>query len=151
MRRAFLEHRECEAEYVTNSLGSFRDAAWAFISGLRRSLSVEQNADRRIGHRMRRLEGAVRGGAEFAIVLRDITPPVATDPAKRGMMAIRNLGAPYEGLDEPVRITISMGIARLRPGESASSWIERAGRALYQAKEGGRGRIEVDPIDLDES
>lgn len=284
LRRAFREHRESEAEYVTSSLHAFRDAAWAFVSGLRRSLTVEQSSDRRIGHRMRRLEGAVRsgdadkikdeaqetvtllteflsergarheaqitemaarlqglrdeldsvrkqaaidsltqiynrsafdeqiereidlatlfgkrgcllmididhfkwvndthghpcgdavlrevaqtlkrcfmrrddfvaryGGEEFAIVLRDITLPVARDVSERGMVGIRNLEIPYPGLDEPLRITISMGIARLRQGETASSWIERADRALYQAKNAGRDRVEVDPIDLDEA
>ena len=284
LRRAFREHRQSEAEYVTRSLNAFRDAAWAFVSGLRRSLTVEQSSDRRIGHRMRRLEGAVRsgdagrikdeaqetvtllteflaergarheaqitemasrleglrdeldnvrkqaaidsltqiynrsafdeqiereidlatlfgkrgcllmididhfkwvndthghpcgdavlkevaqtlkrcfmrrddfvaryGGEEFAIVLRDITMPVARDVAERGMVGVRNLEIPYPGLEEPLRITISMGIARLRQGETASSWIERADRALYQAKDAGRDRVEVDPIDLEEA
>jgi len=283
LRRAFREHRRSESEYVTSSLHAFRDAAWAFVSGLRRSLTVEQSSDRRIGHRMRRLEGAVRsgdadkikdeaqqtvallteflsergarheaqitemaarleglrdeldsvrkqaaidsltqiynrsafdeqiereidlatlfgkrgcllmididhfkwindthghpcgdtvlrevaqtlkrcfmrrddfvaryGGEEFAIVLRDITLPVARDVAERGMMGVRNLEIPYPGLEEPLRITISMGIARLRQGETDSSWIERADRALYQAKNAGRDRVGVDPVDLDE-
>lgn len=44
-----------------------------------------------------------------------------------------------------------MGLARLRPGETAASWVERADRALYRAKEAGRDRIEVDPVDLDEA
>ena len=44
----------------------------------------------------------------------------------------------------------SIGIARLRSGETASAWIERADRALYQAKNGGRDRVEVDPIDVEE-
>ena len=66
------------------------------------------------------------------------------------MGAIRLLEVHRDGHPEPLRITASMGIARLRPGETAASWIERADRALYQAKNGGRDRIEVDPIDLDE-
>ena len=284
LRRAVKDHRVSENDYVTRSLGDFRDAAWAFISGLRRSLTVEQSADRRIGHRMRRLEGAVRagepdrikneaqetvsllteflaergqrhqeqiqqmaarldclrdeldnvrkqaaidavtkiynraafdeqvereidlatlfgtrgclimvdldhfkwvndthghpcgdavlrqvadaltrcfmrkddfvaryGGEEFAIVLRDIDLPTARDVAERGMMTVRNLEILYEGLEEPIRVTASMGIARLRSGETSTSWIERADRALYQAKDGGRDRIEVDPVDLDEA
>ena len=284
LRRSLLAHRESESDYVTRSLGEFREAAWAFMSSLRRSLTVEQNSDRRIGHRMRRLEGAVRGGdsakikseaqetvslltefladrgtrhqaqiqemadrlaglrdeldsvrkqaaidavtqiynrsafdeqiereidlatlfgkrgclimvdidhfkwvndnhghpcgdavlrhvgetltrcfmrrddfvaryggEEFVIVLRDITTPVAVEIAERGMVAIRNLEIPWEGLDEPIRITASMGLARLRSGEASASWIERADRALYQAKNGGRDRVEVDAIDLEEA
>lgn len=284
LRRALLDHREHETEYVRGSLGQFRDAAWAFVSGLRRSLTIEHNSDRRIGHRMRRLEGAVRsgdaakikgeaqetvtllteflaergerhqtqisemaarleglrdeldsvrkqaaidsltqlynrasfdeqiereidlatlfgkrgclmmididhfkwvndthghpagdkviqkvaetlqrcfmrkddfvaryGGEEFVIVLRDIALPVARDVSERGMTALRNLEVELDGVEEPLRITVSMGIARLRLGETADSWIERADRALYQAKDAGRDRVEVDAIDLEEA
>ena len=62
LRRAVEEQRVAENEYVTRSLGDFREATWSFISSLRRSLTIEQAADHRIGHRMRRLEGAVRSG-----------------------------------------------------------------------------------------
>ena len=55
LRRAVKEHRVSENDYVTRSLGDFREAAWSFISGLRRTLTVEQTENRRIGHRMRRL------------------------------------------------------------------------------------------------
>lgn len=281
LRRAFREHRKQEVGYVTTSLNDFREASWAFIGSLRRTLTVEQSSDRRLGHRMRRLEGAVRGGEpdrikseaqetvtlltefladrgarhqaqiaemasrleslrdeldsvrakaaidpvtkiynrasfdeqierevdlatlfgkrgclmmididhfkwvndthghpcgdevlrsvaetlnrcyqrrddfvaryggeEFVIVLRDITLPVARDVAERGMDAVRRMEVEFPGVEEPIRVTASIGIARLRSGETASSWIERADRALYQAKDGGRDRIEVDPIDL---
>lgn len=58
LRRAFPEHRKQEAGYVTTSLNDFREASWAFLGSLRRSLTVEQSSDRRLGHRMRRLESA---------------------------------------------------------------------------------------------
>lgn len=282
LRRAFRDHRVAEARYVTTALVEFREATWAFISGLRRSLSAEQAADRRIAHRMRRLEGAVRGGdpvkikseaqdtvtmltellaergtrhqeqiatmasrlealraeldsvraqaaldavtlvynrasfdeqierevdlatlfgkrgclimvdidhfkwvndthghptgdhvlremagtltrcfkrkddfvaryggEEFAVVLRDLDIATARMVAERAMGTIRLLEIEREDLAEPIRITASMGIARLRSGETAAGWIERADRALYQAKHGGRDRIELDPIDLE--
>jgi diguanylate cyclase (GGDEF)-like protein len=281
LRLALRDHRSAERDYVTTSLGDFRDATWSFISGLRRSLSVEQSSDRRISHRMRRLEGAVRkgdpgaikreaqetvslltefltergtrhqeqitqmagrleglrdeldnvrkqaaidpvtqifnraafdeqierevdlatlfgkrgcllmididhfkwvndthghscgdevlkqfastlsrcfmrrddfvaryGGEEFVVVLRELELPVATDVAERGMNAIRNLEVHYGEMEQPIRMTASVGIARLRTGETASAWVERADRALYQAKNAGRDRIEVDAIDL---
>ncbi len=284
LRLALRDHRESEARYVTTSLGHFRDATWSFISALRRSLTAEQSSDRRIAHRMRRLEGAVRngepdaikteaqqtvallteflsergtrhveqisematrleglrdeldsvraqaaidpvtqifnrasfdeqierevdlatlfgkysclvmvdidhfkwvndthghpcgdetlkqvaatlsrcfmrrddfvaryGGEEFAIVLRDIDLPTAADVAERGMTAIRNLEVLFGEMEEPIRLTASMGVARLRKGETATSWVERADRALYQAKDAGRDRIELDPIDLGEA
>lgn len=281
LRRAFRDHRKHEVDYVTASLSDFREASWAFIGSLRRSLTVEQTSDRRLGHRMRRLEGAVRGGdavrikseaqetvsllteflaergnrhqaqitemasrleslrdeldsvraqaaidavtkiynrasfdeqierevdlatlfgkrgclmmididhfkwvndthghpcgdevlrrvaetlnrcyqrkddfvaryggEEFAIVLRDISLPIARDVAERGMDAVRRMEIEYPGVEEPIRVTASIGIARLRSGETARSWVERADRSLYQAKDAGRDRIEVDEIDL---
>ena len=90
------------------------------------------------------------GGEEFAVVLRDLNLATARTVAERAMGTIRLMEITREGLPEPIRITASMGIARLRPGETAGAWIERADRALYQAKNGGRDRIEVDPIDLEE-
>ena len=71
------------------------------------------------------------GGEEFAILLRGIDLPTATDVAERSMATVRHLEIPYGDLVEPIRITASMGIARLRVGETAVSWIERADRALY--------------------
>lgn len=283
LRRAVRDQRVAEYDYVTKSLHDFRDAAWSFISSLRRTLTVEQNADRRIGHRMRRLEGAVRsgepekikgeaqetvsllteflagrgaryreqiqqmasrlenlrdeldsvreraaidpvtkvynraafdeqierevdlatlfgwrsclimvdidhfkwvndnhghpcgdavlrevadtltrsfmrqddfvaryGGEEFAVVLRDIDLPTALDVVERGMATIRYQEILHGDSDEPIRITASMGIAHLRRGETAAAWIDRADRALYQAKDAGRDRIAVDPVDLEE-
>jgi len=98
---------------------------------------------------MRRDDFVARyGGEEFVIVLRELELPTATDVAERGMNALRNLEVFFGQMEEPIRMTASMGIARLRQGETAASWVERADRALYQAKNAGRDRIEVDPIDL---
>lgn len=88
-------------------------------------------------------------GEEFAMVLRDIDLLTARDVAERGMATLCGLEINNGDLAEPIRIPASMGIARLRSGAGASSWIERADRARYQAMTGGRDRIEVDPIDLD--
>ena len=101
---------------------------------------------------MRRDDFVARyGGEGFAVLLRNIDLPTATDVAERGMATVRRLEIPYGDQEEPIRITASMGIARLRVGKAAASWIERADRALYQAKDDVRDRIEVDPIDLDEA
>ena len=42
-------------------------------------------------------------------------------------------------------ITVSIGVAEHRCGESASDWFERVDAALYQAKLEGRNRVQVDP------
>ena len=41
---------------------------------------------------------------------------------------------------EQLKVTASMGIAQHRPNESTRDWLERADKALYAAKSGGRNR-----------
>jgi diguanylate cyclase len=45
------------------------------------------------------------------------------------------------------RVTISIGVASLRPGDTAATLIERADTCLYAAKRHGRNRVicEADP------
>ena len=45
---------------------------------------------------------------------------------------------PFEGLHH---VTVSIGIAEYRPGETVSSLIGRADEALYGAKHAGRNRV----------
>ena len=40
-------------------------------------------------------------------------------------------------------VTISLGVAELRPGESAGDWMHRADEALYRAKRAGRNKISL--------
>jgi len=39
-------------------------------------------------------------------------------------------------------LTVSIGVAALRAGETAASWLARSDRALYVAKNSGRDRVE---------
>ncbi len=77
------------------------------------------------------------GGEEFLVVL-----PI-TRAGEAGELAER-LRARVEGLQVadrhqcPVRVTLSIGIARLGVGETGSTWIKRADEALYRAKNAGR-------------
>jgi two-component system cell cycle response regulator len=48
---------------------------------------------------------------------------------------------PVQCADKLIRVTVSMGIAQFRGGESRDAWIERADRAMYKAKKLGRNRI----------
>ena len=48
------------------------------------------------------------------------------------------------GLCDGLRLSISVGVARARPGETWASLMHRADMALYEAKAGGRNRIEAD-------
>jgi diguanylate cyclase len=51
--------------------------------------------------------------------------------------------------EEISSITISIGVAELRPGEAADNLIDRCDRALYRAKREGRNRVMTEK-DLDE-
>jgi diguanylate cyclase (GGDEF)-like protein len=46
-----------------------------------------------------------------------------------------------------VPITVSVGLAQWADGESLDAVVERADRALYDAKHSGRDRVEVDGND----
>jgi diguanylate cyclase (GGDEF)-like protein len=81
------------------------------------------------------------GGEEFAVILWDVALPRARSAAERLLSAVRGLKVQCEG--SPVAVTVSIGIAEVGAAESAQRWIERADRALYQAKHEGRDRLEV--------
>lgn len=76
------------------------------------------------------------GGEEFAILLPDT--PVAEIPAlcNRALEAVRILRIALG--EEELKTTISVGAANLRRGETPKQWLERADKALYAAKNGGR-------------
>ena len=79
------------------------------------------------------------GGEEFAVIL----PATSLDHA---LGLANTLGAAVKGRRMLLkstgrdlgRITVSLGVARYRPGESASDLVRRADAALYAAKNRGR-------------
>jgi diguanylate cyclase (GGDEF)-like protein len=62
--------------------------------------------------------------------------------AERVLFAVRDLTIRYE--EDQLRVSISVGLASLHPGEEAQSWLKRADAALYRAKEEGRDRLVMD-------
>lgn len=94
------------------------------------------------------LEGATRrsdrlfrlGGEEFVLLLPGAEPEIL---AHVGTMLARAVATEVECAGEPV--TVSVGITPLLPGDTAATWLQRADRAMYQAKREGRNRAAVDP------
>jgi diguanylate cyclase len=84
---------------------------------------------------------ARHGGDELAVVLRETTLKEGQQLADRLLRAVRAIPTDREGGRYP--LTLSVGIAALSPGEEARQWIDRADKALYQAKRDGRDRIVV--------
>ncbi len=80
------------------------------------------------------------GGEEFAVVLADTPLSTGLELADRlrEILATRHLRT--RDRTSIGQITLSLGLAELRPGEPLDHWVERADRALYAAKRAGRDR-----------
>ncbi|MFG1347342.1 diguanylate cyclase [Xanthobacter autotrophicus DSM 431] len=80
------------------------------------------------------------GGEEFAVLLANVGCEGAEAVADRIMAAVGQLAEPHGG--SPFgRLTVSIGLATLEPGETADALLRRADGALYDAKRTGRNRI----------
>jgi len=77
------------------------------------------------------------GGEEFIVVL----PHTRQEGARQCAERIRSATAdePFDGL---FRVTLSVGLAEYRLGESIEETLRRADRAMYSAKQNGRNRVE---------
>lgn len=80
------------------------------------------------------------GGEEFLALLPGQDVEHAAIAAERLRQAVRNLAVEHPA-GGPV--TISGGVAGLRPGESAEQLLARADAALYEAKQAGRDRVGI--------
>ena len=82
------------------------------------------------------------GGEEFVIVLGQAGIAAGVDLALEICHRLRSQRLVKRGSGEVVgQVTISVGVAQYRPGESAHDLVERADRALYEAKRTGRDRV----------
>lgn len=82
------------------------------------------------------------GGEEFAAVLLDTTSEQMIRLTERLLESVRQLIVKHGPHD--VKVTLSVGLAALRPGEAVSSWIARADAALYRAKREGRDSYQLE-------
>ncbi|WP_424195676.1 diguanylate cyclase [Ampullimonas aquatilis] len=108
-----------------------------------------QTGDNALRHMSAVLKKAIRptdhliryGGEEFVIML----PETDLEFAYRVMIRVqRELSqTPFAHQETTIRITFSAGIAKLDQDEGLEGIIERADRAMYQAKKAGRNRVEL--------
>jgi diguanylate cyclase (GGDEF)-like protein len=83
------------------------------------------------------------GGEEFVLVL----PSTALDPAELVAERVREELAGLsikDGNGDPIPVTASFGVAAYGGGETLEQMIDRADRAMYLAKSGGRNRVVCD-------
>lgn len=91
---------------------------------------------------MRDVDFAARwGGEEFLAVLPDTDPAGARLVAERIRTRIEAMG--FEVGGDTYRLSMTLGVATLQPGEGAEQAIARADAALYEGKRGGRNRVVV--------
>lgn len=80
------------------------------------------------------------GGEEFLIALQNTDQQAAQALIERLREGLASTVLTQAGQD-PVRVTASFGIAQLDPDVSVEISIERADKALYEAKGAGRNRV----------
>ncbi|MCC7367773.1 MAG: diguanylate cyclase [Chloroflexi bacterium] len=83
------------------------------------------------------------GGDELVAILPRTSAADSTRLATRFLESIRQVTVNSDS--QPFRITSSMGLAELKRGESQAVWLDRADRALYEAKAAGRDRLVIAP------
>jgi diguanylate cyclase len=86
------------------------------------------------------------GGEEFAVLLPNTDREGATRALEKVRKRTEKSSFHSDGRTLPMP-TFSAGISLYKPGETPSSLIERADKALYQAKRMGRNRIELAEAD----
>lgn len=94
-----------------------------------------------------RMQGAVRnfdtvgryGGEEFLIVMDSTDIESAYEIAER--VRYRVASSPIKTRSAEVKMTVSLGLAELRPDDDIDSLVKRADEALYKAKNRGRNQV----------
>jgi diguanylate cyclase len=97
---------------------------------------------------LRKNDTAARyGGEEFLLILSGtgLRDAVAVGEKIRRSMTLKEWKIKRNNT-QMGKITVSMGIAAYRPGDTVKALVERADEALYRAKNNGRDRIEIETV-----
>ncbi len=81
------------------------------------------------------------GGEEFTILLTDIDISKAIETAERVRVKLEYMDFHIEDQIEPLKKTISIGVTEYKKEESIESFIERADKAMYEAKTTGKNKV----------
>ncbi len=79
------------------------------------------------------------GGEEFAVVLPECGIEAAERAAERLRLILAKVEVPSE--QGPITFTISIGVVSRTDGEALAEALDRADKAMYAAKQGGRNRV----------
>lgn len=81
------------------------------------------------------------GGEEFVALMPETSLEEAKHVAEKLRMKVES--SPFNFKKEPVQITVSFGISEFKESDSSNDVFERADKALYKAKEGGRNQVQL--------
>jgi diguanylate cyclase len=81
------------------------------------------------------------GGEEFVVLLPGITHEMVDIPLNKLRQTVKNI--PFRFKENEISITISIGATSFRQGDRISDVLDRADKALYQAKNNGRDRLVI--------
>lgn len=86
------------------------------------------------------------GGEEFAVILRQTGLADAVKLADQIRATVENKKLVKRSTGDILgTITISIGVTEFGPSDTAESFVQRADRGLYRAKNGGRNRVISEP------
>ena len=130
-----LSKNGCPVSFVMLDIDHFKDVNDTYGHSVGDEVLV--NLTRLIRDKIRNTDALVRwGGEEFVILCGDT-------PIQNAQFLAEKLRVAIEGatLIKQQQVTCSFGIAEMIPGEDPKKLFERADKALYSAKEGGRNRV----------
>jgi len=110
---------------------------------------IQQLADRLVANFPRKTDFVARyGGEEFCVLLPGANLELCQRLGERLLEAVRREDFCYQEVSIPA--TVSVGVAELMSRDTVSTWLERADRALYSAKENGRNQLctALDTVDV---
>jgi diguanylate cyclase (GGDEF)-like protein len=88
------------------------------------------------------------GGEEFAVLLPSMQQTAAASTAERVCRSIEDAGA---RLDPPLPLSVSIGVATARPGDTVEQLLARADRAMYRVKADGGNAVALADRVLDQA
>lgn len=84
------------------------------------------------------------GGEEMVVIIRDLSQPQAIEFVDTIRSELANANLKQKRSEKTIgQITVSAGISFFQLGDTPTSLIDRADRALYKAKENGRNQVKI--------
>jgi diguanylate cyclase (GGDEF)-like protein len=91
---------------------------------------------------LRKMDSAYRyGGEEFTVILPETEGDEAATVAERIRASVEEEYFLSGEKCNPIAITVSVGVAEYQLGEEAAVLVQRADKAMYLSKQGGRNRV----------